>query len=389
MRGVVPDKNSFLYDLVFDPAHFVMERKMMLGVKQRAERGRGQRAKSSACGAMLQEMEASDNAEVREVGRAAIDISPPGSITVHVDPSARLEAAVAADAIWRVLQQVQSEVKLVLTPLRLIVLSAKLDEVVSRWQRDLGLPEGGVSKQPEAVPAGKTISWGKDKESARSIIILADYVAAGVVANISVARASVAHELGHVHDEYQRGLVFGFPEASMPPTTTDWPKLCAYVAEMIWSEYAAESVAACYMTSEDLQQLMLNAPVHLAGIHERLSAAIDGYKAGQRDLSSLWGGAITDVSDVLANLGRAIAHLPPVEEDTQVLTCLTTISNEAACWKPIIERVMQELQALATNSYSGWGPAPWRGLASTVALAFEAVGLLPTYRDGKLSLKVR
>jgi hypothetical protein len=37
MRGAAPDKASLLYDLVFDPAHFVMERKMMLGIKERAE----------------------------------------------------------------------------------------------------------------------------------------------------------------------------------------------------------------------------------------------------------------------------------------------------------------------------------------------------------------
>jgi hypothetical protein len=38
MRGAAPDKTGVLYDLVFDPAHFVMERKMMLGIKERVER---------------------------------------------------------------------------------------------------------------------------------------------------------------------------------------------------------------------------------------------------------------------------------------------------------------------------------------------------------------
>jgi hypothetical protein len=38
MRGAAPDKTSLLYDLMFDPAHFIMERKMMLGIKERAER---------------------------------------------------------------------------------------------------------------------------------------------------------------------------------------------------------------------------------------------------------------------------------------------------------------------------------------------------------------
>ena len=41
MRGAAPDKTNLLYDFVFDPAHFIMERKMMLGIKERAERDSG------------------------------------------------------------------------------------------------------------------------------------------------------------------------------------------------------------------------------------------------------------------------------------------------------------------------------------------------------------
>jgi hypothetical protein len=39
MRGAAPDKTNLLFDLLFDPAHFIMERKMMFGIKQRAEMG--------------------------------------------------------------------------------------------------------------------------------------------------------------------------------------------------------------------------------------------------------------------------------------------------------------------------------------------------------------
>lgn len=38
LRGAAPDKTNLLYDLIFDPGHFIMERKMMLGIKERAER---------------------------------------------------------------------------------------------------------------------------------------------------------------------------------------------------------------------------------------------------------------------------------------------------------------------------------------------------------------
>jgi hypothetical protein len=41
MRGAPPDEPGLLYRLTFDPAHFIMERKMMLGIKERAEGAAG------------------------------------------------------------------------------------------------------------------------------------------------------------------------------------------------------------------------------------------------------------------------------------------------------------------------------------------------------------
>lgn len=38
MRGAPPEEPSLMYRVAFDPAHFIMERKMMLGFKERAER---------------------------------------------------------------------------------------------------------------------------------------------------------------------------------------------------------------------------------------------------------------------------------------------------------------------------------------------------------------
>jgi hypothetical protein len=49
MRSRSSEQLSFLEKLfdhfVFDPAHFIMERKMMLGIKERAEAHAGQRGK--------------------------------------------------------------------------------------------------------------------------------------------------------------------------------------------------------------------------------------------------------------------------------------------------------------------------------------------------------
>ncbi len=68
-----------------------------------------------------------------------------------------------------------------LRPLRLILLTPELHDRAKDWQRQLGRPEAGVSQQAEGVVGGKTISWGEDGDSARTIILLNDALATGAV----------------------------------------------------------------------------------------------------------------------------------------------------------------------------------------------------------------
>ena len=332
-------------------------------------------------------MERSDETSMHEPDKAAIDASQPGSMTITADATARVQSSVFGEALSRLLQRIQKEDKLVLSPLRLVLLTAQLGNVVTRWQRALGLPEAGVSQQPEGIAVAKTMSWGRDAESARSLIILADYMANGVIANNSIAISTVIHEFGHVHDDFSRGVVLGFPESQTPPASNDWPRICAYLAEIIWSEYAAESVAATHMTHEDLFALLLNDPLHLAAIDQGLRQAVWSYKCRQRTLVSLWNASVTEFSDIFANLGRAIARLPFADNYEESLARLANPNNEAARWKPVVERLLGELQTLGSTGYSKWRSDPFSGIQEVVAEGFRAVGLFPTY-DGK-TLNVR
>jgi hypothetical protein len=335
-------------------------------------------------------MEQSHEITTHEMDKTAIDASPLG-ITVSVHSSARcgnFRPDVVADSLSRLFQRVRNEHAIDLSPLRLVQVTARLGEAVSHWERAIGLPESGLSNQPEGVVAGKHMRWGNDKESARSIIILADYIAGGVAMDIPVAIATVVHELGHVNDELARGLILGFPQSQLPPNISDWPGLCACVAENTWGEYAAESVAAGYWGREDMHSLMLNDLVHLEGVHKRLQQSVWSFKLGQRDLTSLWSAAVTDVYDIFANLGRATARLPFAGSDEEALARRIDPDGEAACWKPVIERLVHELQALGVKNYSEWGAEPLSALKEVIALGFEAAGFFPTYDGKNLHVKV-
>lgn len=142
------------------------------------------------------------------------------------------------------------------------------------------------------------------------------------------------------------------------------------------------------MSPEGLDSFARNDPVYLAGVHTRLRQSVRSYKLGQRDLSSLWGGSVTDVSDIFANLGRAAAHLPFAENEEEALGRLVDPSSEAACWRSVVERLVHELRALGAKNYSEWETEPFRGLEEVIALGFEAVGLFPTHNGKNLHVRV-
>jgi len=295
-----------------------------------------------------------------------------------------------AQALVGLIDRVQTESHLNLQPLRLIQVTANLGEAANFWNRALGLPETGVSQQPEGVVAGKHMSWGTSKESARSIIILPDYVAAAIALDAPAATATLIHELGHVHDDFARGLTRGFRPYQTPPHLNDWPGLCSYIAEeMTWSEYAAESIAAGYYTPEELASFERNDGSHLAGVHTRLRQSICKFLQGQVDFASLWSGSVTNLSDLFANLGRAAAHLPFAENQGEARGRLVSPDSEAVCWRSVVERLVGELRTLREKDYSEWGPAPFGRLAEVVVLGFEAAGFFPAYNGNNLHVKVR
>ena len=348
------------------------------------------RCKQKAKGCYAPDMEIERTA--REIDKAQIDTAPPGAMTISIHSSARCpDPAAVAESLLCLVHRVQSEHDLLLIPLRLILVTGNLGEAVSSWQRALGLPEAGVSKQTEGVAVGKHMSWGTDRESARSVIILTDGIAAAIAANepLAVAIATVVHELAHVHDDFARGLACGFPLPQAPLHLGDWPRICACVAEITWSEYAAESLAMGYLTPEDLESFARNDPAYLAGVHTRLRQLVISYKVGQVGLPSLWSRCVTDMSDLFAHFGRAAARLPYDQNEDEASDRLVGPIGEAACWKPVIKRLVHELQELGAKNYTEWGAEPFCGLGGLIAPAVEAVGFFPTYNGNNLHVKVR
>ena len=273
-----------------------------------------------------------------------------------------------------------------MTPLRLILFTPDLSESVKRWQRELALPETGTSKQPEGEVGGKTMAWGIDVASARTIVLLYDALAYAATQNDSFAISTVAHELGHVSDYFLRGMSFGFPVSDSVPAISDWPGICKAIAESVWSEYAAESAAVTFMSEENVEEFRANDILYLGGIDGRLRELIAAYKLGQLELGSLWSRSVTDLFNNFSNLGRACARLP-VNADESVESRRLAGQDGAAQWSPLIEKLFAELRTLREKRYEDWRATPFSGIEEAVKLGFQTLGLFPAY-DG-LDLRVR
>jgi hypothetical protein len=192
-----------------------------------------------------------------------------------------------------------------------------------------------------------------------------------------------------VHDDLARGLQIGFSQPGLSPNLNDWPQICARCAEITWSEFAAESVAAAYTSADDLQDLMANDPVHLAGIHAQLRQLVQSWNLGQLDFPSLWSQAVTNVSDLFANLGRAAARFALAPNGVQARAGFVDAASAAAPWKPVVDHIFRELDALADTAYLQWPDEPFRGLGELIAAGFNADGFFPIPGGQDLRVNVR
>ena len=322
------------------------------------------------------------------VDKAAIDAAEEGSWLIFTERAQIVSAENFSNTVDRILGRMEKHgTFLDLSPLRLILLTPELHSRAKDWQRQLGKPEAGVSQQAEGEVGGKTMSWGVDRSSARTIILLSDTLALGAVLDMPAAVSTVAHEFGHVSDYFQRRLLYGFPETVMPPMNNDWPGIRREAADSIWSEYAAETVAFQFMGDQELEEFRENDVRYLAGIDARVRQSVAQFKDGQISLVALWNSNITNLFDLLTNLGRAAARVS-LDESCSAAAARLAAADGAVAWVPVIEKLFGELRTLRSKRYEDWSLEPFAGIEDAVELGFHAAGLVPDYDDNGLRLRV-
>jgi hypothetical protein len=101
----------------------------------------------------------------------------------------------------------------------------------------------------------------------------------------------------------------------------------------------------------------------------------------------LWNSSVTNIFDLLSNLGRAATRVSP-EESGSATGARLAGTNGAAGWAPVIEMLFGELRALRSKPYEDWSLDPFVGIEDAVELGFHTVGLVPVYDRNGLRLRV-
>ena len=87
----------------------------------------------------------------RGINKADVDESAPETVMISADASARIRPDVAAPVLSELCHRIQNENALQLRAFRLILLTTNLNQATNFWERDLGVPQVGVSNQTEGV----------------------------------------------------------------------------------------------------------------------------------------------------------------------------------------------------------------------------------------------
>jgi hypothetical protein len=270
--------------------------------------------------------------------------------------------------------------------LKLIDITPDLDGRVRHWQRQLSLPENGITvlTESEGFVMGKQFVWRHPAGNHCAVMVVSNLLLDHIEANTIYGTALLAHELGHIDDECWRD-----PDPVARPRLTDWPGLRAFVAEAMWSEAAANTAARPFISDQLFTEDLESWRSMLAGRRDRLKAAHAQYQS-DADVGALWFEAHAHVCTMLIHLGRMIGEAAFNEARATMLTSDTRKISGA--WADLIADLMDEIEVLLDVA-SGGGPCPkgWSlgTLEPLVNDAFVIEGMEPVQLDsGRLHVGV-
>ena len=230
---------------------------------------------------------------------------------------------------------------------RLIIFTSNYDNQVAKWQNMLGrYPTSSTDEN--SIATGKTIVWGNgDIKTTFPIIIINEAIGVGLIQenNLSLKRlckAILAHEFGHVHDDFMQLNIFGDQPA---PKGGDWEGIKLFIAKSLWGEFFAEVVASQYLDRDNINIQSTLTITLSKSCHENIKEAIKIYKADD-NIINLWNIVCNEISKTSNQLGRVAGLISRQEDRIQLDELKNGLGDLPNSWIKLFEEIYDELNRI-------------------------------------------
>lgn len=293
--------------------------------------------------------------------------------------------------IKRLLEKVPHETQAAASRLlRLVSVTNDLHAEVRRWGEELGRPQF-TTILGDAVTGAKTLLWGSGKlDSTYAIIVLFDWVAAGMLqsddfkTNDQNFEGYFVHELAHIHDSYLNLLYFG---ESPEILNDDWIGIRQAIAEAAWGEFFAESIAYPYFLKPCFKrELTLTLTLFQDALWD-IERAVLEYEYN-REISNIWPLSTSRISNIFNQFGRLLGFIytASLAGNDYVSELIKKINEISPRWGTIVRHLNQHLRQIITQKERNI--STFSDLAEVVEDGFKACGLFPLQDHRGLRLDI-
>lgn len=310
------------------------------------------------------------------------------SLTNCVSPQWREQQVL--DKLSGVIQQIKADIndKAPFCELtRLIIITADFGEEVTKWQHLLNLPVL-TSTDSNAEAVAKTLVWGDGlPKTTYPIIIISEAIAIGLMDDNNsslqlLSKGILAHEFGHTHDNFLRLNVSG--DQSNPLNT--WRGIKQEIAENLWSEFFAESVAKIYKQDANTDTNIALAITLAKSGHEAIIARTEHCRT-RKDAKELFRVASSELSKTCNQFGRVAGLISGHADNSKVDKIKDELASISEGWKTIFHNIYVEVQNI--NSVDKLSEASFTNLQMVIETLFNLNGIYPEETEQGFTISIR
>lgn len=185
-----------------------------------------------------------------------------------------------------------------------------------------------------------------------------------------------------MYDDYFKSHEIGFQE---PPTIDNWKGIKLAIAESIWSEFFANTIASKYFEEDSDSFISLGIDI-LQGSLLRIQQQIKIFRINN-NIVDLWNLTTDELSGLFNQFGRSIGILVGNQyENNKTAAFMRNIAVISQKWLRISKNLINELKILLKKDKLDM--YCFTNLENIIEQGFHTFGIYPQYNNSKLTIRV-